>query len=69
MLRGRVPTAEVEEASVVVVLAVVATSAVEAAGPDPAGQQVVDRRFQTSHAIVTRFPHPHVHCEQFRNVD
>ena len=69
MLRGRVPTAEVEEASVVLVLAVVATSAVEAAGPDPAGQQIVDRRFQTSHAIVARFPHPHVHREWFRNAD
>jgi len=102
----------VEEASVVVVLAVVATSGVGAAGQDqleadavsvavelasvehaspveagisqaelgwhrsdrtsfrdPAGQQIVDRRFQTSHAIVARFHHPHVHCEQFRNAD
>ena len=112
MPRGRIPTAGVEEASVVVVLVVVAMSAVGAAGldqleaeavsvamqlasvehaslveagisqaevawhrsdrtsfRDPAGQQLVDRRFQTSHAIVARFPHPHVHCEQFRNAD
>jgi hypothetical protein len=34
MLRGRVPTAEVEEASAVVVLAVVAMSAAGAAGLD-----------------------------------
>ena len=34
MLRGRVPTAEVEEASVVVVLAVVAMSAAGAAARD-----------------------------------
>ena len=112
MPRGRIPTAGVEEASVVVVLVVVAMSAVGAAGldqleaeavsvamqlasvehaslveagisqvelawhrsdrtsfRDPAGQQLVDRRFQTSHAIVTRFPHPHVHREWFRNAD
>ena len=112
MPRGRIPTAGVEEASVVVVLVVVAMSAVGAAGldqleaeavsvamqlasvehaslveagisqaerawhrsdrtsfRDPAGQQLVDQRFQTSHAIVTRFPHPHVHREWFRNAD
>jgi len=112
MPRGRIPTAGVEEASVVVVLVVVAMSAVGAAGldqleaeavsvamqlasvehaslveagisqaelawhrsdrtsfRDPAGQQIVDRRFQTSHAIVTRFPHPHVHREWFRDAD